>query len=106
MSGRRMLKALAEGETDPAALEERELIEERTGHLDREICGLLYQHQGAVRRLAEVPGLGVDSARQIVAEVGPTAAVFASGKNLSSWVGVCPGEPKSRGASSRWRFAA
>jgi hypothetical protein len=31
-----------------------------------------------------VPGLGVDSAQQIIAEVGPTAATFPSAKQLGS----------------------
>jgi transposase len=113
LSARRMLKALAEGETNPAALaaladerlratpeqlcdalgactelnpvyrrllkmalEELRLIEEQIGQLDQEMAHLLCQHQDAVERLAEVPGLGVDSAQQIIAEVGPTAATF------------------------------
>jgi transposase len=50
-------------------------------------------------RLAEVPGLGVDSAQQIIAEVGATAATFSSEKNLSSWVGVCPGDDESAGVN-------
>ena len=41
---------------------------------------LLRPHQDAVRRLAEVPGLGVDSAQQIIAEVGPTAAALSLGE--------------------------
>jgi hypothetical protein len=36
------------------------------------------EHQDAVQRLAEVPGLGVDSAHQIIAEVGAAAAAFPS----------------------------
>jgi transposase len=48
-----------------------------------------------VQRLAEVPGLGVDSAQQIIAEVGATAATFPSPKQLSSWVGACPGDDES-----------
>ena len=55
-------------------------------------AALLSQHQEAVQRLAEIPGLGVDSARQIIAEVGAIAATFPSGKQLSSWVGACPGD--------------
>jgi transposase len=69
------------------ALEELQLIEQQIGQLDQEIASLLRQHQDAVQRLAEVPGLGVDSAQQIIAEVGAKAATFASAKNLSSWVG-------------------
>jgi transposase len=71
--------------------------------LDQGIASLLHQHQDAVLRLAEVPGLGVDSAQQIMAEVGATAATFTSAKNLSSWVGACPGEEESAGVNSSAR---
>ena len=135
-SARRMLKALAEGETNPAALailadqnlratpeqlcdalgactelspvyrrllkmalEQVQFLEQQIGQLDQEIASLLRQHQGAVERLAEVPGLGVDSATQIIAEVGPTAATFPSEKCLSSWAGACPGEEESAGVN-------
>src|SRR5437016_14152604 len=64
---------------------------------------LLSQHQAAVERLAEGPGLGVDSAQQIIAEVGAKAATFASAKHLSSWVGACPGEDESAGVSKSHR---
>jgi transposase len=53
--------------------------------------------------LAEVPGLGVDSAQQILAEVGADAAAFPSAKNLASWVGVCPGEEQSAEVSKSTR---
>jgi len=80
-------------------LEDLQLIEQQIGQLDQEIASLLRQHQDAVQRLAEVPGLGVDSAQQIIAEVGAKAATFASAKNLSSWVGACPGEEETAGAN-------
>src|SRR5205823_6039509 len=67
--------------------------------LDQEMANLLRPHQDAVERLAEVPGLGVDSAQQIIAEVGPTAATFPSAKQLSSWVGTCPGDEQSAGVN-------
>ena len=38
-----------------------------------------------------LPGLGVDSAQQIIAEIGPGAEAFPSAAQLASWVGVCPG---------------
>jgi transposase len=136
LSAQRMLKALADGETNPAALaaladrklhatqeqlcdalgactelnpvyrrllsmmlEELRLIDEQIGQLNREMANLLSRHQGAVERLAEVPGLGVDSAKQIIAEVGVTKATFPSAKQLSSWVGACPGEEESAGVN-------
>jgi transposase len=80
-------------------LEDLCLIEKHMNELDQEIAALLHQHQDQVQRLAEVPGLGVDSAQQIIAEVGPTAATFASEANLSSWVGACPGDEESAGVN-------
>src|SRR5499433_2591634 len=136
VSARRMLKALAEGETNPAALatladqhlratpeqlcdalgactdlkpvyrrllkmalEQLQFLEQQIVQLDQEMANLLSQHQDAVQRLAEVPGLGVDSAQQIIAEVGFTAATFPSEKCLSSWVGACPGDNESAGVN-------
>jgi transposase len=100
ISARRMLQALADGETDPAALaalatprlratgqqlrdafsagptlhpvyrrllkltlEELHVIEDHLGQLDQQMADLLAEHHDAVQRLAEVPGLGVDSAQ-------------------------------------------
>ena len=59
-------------------LDELEVMEAHLRQLDEELAQLLRVHQAAVERLAAVPGLGVDSAQQIIAEVGPTAATFAS----------------------------
>src|SRR5262249_60013197 len=81
------------------ALEQLQVLEQQIGQLDQELASLLHPHQDAVQRLAEVPGLGVDSAQQIIAEVGATAATFPSEKQLSSWVGACPGDDESAGAS-------
>jgi transposase len=81
------------------ALEELRLMEEQIDRLDQEMANLLRAHQEVVQRLAEVPGFGVDSAQQIIAEVGPAAAAFPSAKHLASWVGVCPGEEESAGVN-------
>ena len=66
-------------------------IEAQIEALNQEIGGLFRRHQDAVQRLAAVPGLGVDSAQQIIAEVGPDAVTFPAPKQMASWVGVCPG---------------
>jgi transposase len=81
------------------ALEQLQFLEQQISQLDQELASLLRQHQDAVQRLAEVPALGVDSAQQIIAEVGPTAASFPSAKQLSSWVGACPGDDESAGVN-------
>lgn len=60
----------------------------------------------------ELPGLGIDSAQQIIAEIGPQAAAFPSAAQLASWVGVCPGTPgecwriQQRSLSERQPFHA
>jgi len=132
VSSRRMMKALAAGETDPAELakladralqakpeqlvdalaaattmsplhrqilglflDRLELIEQHMETLDQSIATALQKHKEAVVRLAEVPGYGPDSAQQVIAEVGPSAATFPSAAELASWVGCCPGREES-----------
>ena len=80
-------------------LDRLDLIERQLDTLHRKIAQGLRQHQEAVLRLAAVPGLGVDSAQQLIAEVGPTAATFPSPQQLASWVGVCPGREESAAVS-------
>ena len=80
-------------------LDELRLIEAHLGQLDQQMADLLAEHHEAVRRLAEVPGLGVDSAQQIIAEVGATAATFPSPKHLASWMSACPGNEESAGVN-------
>ena len=67
------------------------------------MADLLTAHHDAVQRLAEVPGLGVDSAQQIIAEVGATAATFPSSKHLASWMGACPGNEARAGVNDSHR---
>jgi transposase len=76
-------------------LDEVASIDKRIEQLNQEMANLLRPHEDQVRRLAEVPGRGVDSAQQVIAEVGATAATFPSEKHLSSWVGACPGDAES-----------
>jgi transposase len=140
LSGRRILQAIAEGETDPAQLAElgdrrlrcgRQQLEqaldgriqplhqqllalylERLAMLDRHIEQLeqlasqaMHAQRDAILRLAEVPGLGLESARQIVAGVGATAETFPSPDRLASWTGICPGRAESAGVSHSARSA-
>jgi transposase len=129
-SGRRILAALAQGETDPVKLAElgddrlkcskRELTDALTGSpepihrevlklnlerlqlldsqiliLDAMVAKELKNHQDAVLRIAEMPGFGVDSAQQIIAEIGVDAATFPTAAQFCSWAGTCPGSHES-----------
>jgi transposase len=78
---------------------ELRMLDEQIGQLDQEMATLLAEHHDAVHGLAEVPGLGVDSAQQVIAEVGATAATFPSSKHLASWMGACPGSEESAGTN-------
>ena len=82
-----------------AALEGWQRLETQILQLDGEMANLLCPYQAQVQRLAEVPGLGVDSAQQILAEVGVSAARFPSQKDLASWVGACPGDEETAGVN-------
>jgi transposase len=137
VSARRMLQALADGETDAtriAALADRtlratqeqrcdalqasatwkptyrqmlkqsldrlRLLEQHLDELKKSLALALDAHRNAVARIAEVPGMGAHAAQQVIAEVGPKAATFASAAQMASWVGVCPGRQESAGESS------
>jgi len=76
-------------------LQQLQLIDPQIAKLSGLIAEALKPHQEAVARLAEVPGLGPDSAQQVIAEVGVEASSFPSARNLASWVGTCPGENES-----------
>jgi transposase len=91
VSGKRILQALAEGEQDATRLA-------KVGHA-RPAC-----HPGTVTRggrtaTGRSTRYGVHSAQQVIAEVGPRAATFPSAKQMSSWVGTCPGREESAGIS-------
>ena len=86
------------GHSEPMHLQILKLSIERLHLLDRQIealdqmaAGALKKHADAVTRLAGVPGLGVDSAQQVIAEVGSDAPSFPAAGELASWVGTIPG---------------
>src|ERR1700732_3496012 len=83
------------GERLALPLQRLQLIDQQMARLNSMIAAAMKAHQDAVIRLAEVPGLGVDSAQQIIAEVGAQASTFPSAAELTSWVGTCPGKGES-----------
>ena len=138
VSGRRILNALAGGETDPRKLaafgndrltatqqeladalsgvpepvhlqllqldlQRLDVIDEQIQKLDQMAADALKQREDAVIRLAQVPGLGVDSAQQLIAEVGWDAATFPSAAQFCSWAGTCPGSQESAGENQSSR---
>jgi transposase len=86
-------------------LERLRLIDEQMAKLNVLIAQAMNPHQDTLIRLAEVPGLGIDSAQQIIAEVGVTASTFPSAAEFTSWVGTCPGKQESAEENSSSRSA-
>jgi transposase len=76
-------------------LERLRLIDEQLSSLNTLLAQAMNAHQATVLRLAQVPGFGIDSAQQVIAEVGVTAASFSSAAEFTSWVGTCPGKEES-----------
>lgn len=76
-------------------LERLRLIDEQVGSLNALLAQAMNAHRETVLRLAQVPGFGIDSAQQVIAEVGATAASFSSAAEFTSWVGTCPGKEES-----------
>jgi len=110
-SEEQLIEALT-GRTHPAhaqmlmlQLERLRLLDEQITKLNSLLAQAMTPHQDAVIRLAAVPGLGIDSAQQVIAEVGVTAATFPSAAEFTSWVGTCPGREESAEKNSSSRSA-
>lgn len=132
VSGRRILWAIVNGETDQARLaalvdkavrasqqtlrealrgeltahlrlmlkmqlEQWDLLAAQIELLNVAMAQALSQHEEAVHRLVQIPGISLTAAQQIIAELGPEASAFEAPEKLASWVGVCPGKQESAG---------
>lgn len=78
-------------------LQQLELIDGQIADLEQMLAEAMQQHSEVISRLAQIPGIRVLSAQQIVAEAGAHASAFPSSAQFSSWIGVSPGRDESAG---------
>lgn len=74
-----------------------EFMDKQIAECDAEIEKRMEPQAPDVERLVTIPGVGVDTARLILAEIGPDMNRFPTHKHLASWAGLCPGNNESAG---------
>jgi len=55
------------------------------------------EYDDAIKELDEIPGIGAESAKIILAEIGLDMSRFPSAAHLASWAGLSPGNNESAG---------
>lgn len=80
-------------------LQQVQLLQQHIAEIGMALSQAMRDHAPILRRLSQVPGVQIYAAQDLLAEIGPGAAAFASPAQLASWVGVCPGQQESAGVS-------
>jgi transposase len=87
------------------SLEQLDLIDRQIAEVEKMAGELMADHQDALKRLADIPGIQVITAQHIIAVAGSTASAFDSSAQFSSWVGVAPGRSESAEVNKSSRCA-
>lgn len=72
-------------------------MSKRIEDMDKLISNYLDKYQKAIKQLDEVPGIGIQSAETILAEIGLEMKRFPTDAHISSWAGLAPGNNESAG---------
>ena len=71
--------------------------------LDVEIEKQLLPYAQEIALLSQIPGVGEQTAGELISEIGVDMEVFATEKHISSWAGVSPGNNESAGKKKSGR---
>jgi transposase len=89
-----------------------QMIEEHKTYLDHSIEFLdhmldqmIAPYELAIQLLASIPGIGRQSAIQIISEIGVDMTQFSSSKRLNCWAGLSPNSDKSAGKKKSVRIS-
>lgn len=86
-------------------MEQVRLLRGQIAELSQAIGMAMREYAAALQRLCKLPGVDLEAAEILLAEIGPTAEVFESAAQLASWAGVCPGSQESAGINYSHRSA-
>jgi len=78
-------------------------LDHAIGRLDTQIAVETAPFAAAVAHLDTIPGVGLRSAEEMVAEIGTDMGVFPTAAHLASWAGMCPGNNASAGKRNSGR---
>jgi len=71
--------------------------------IEARIEELLKPYAQEVALLDEIPGIGRQSAGELISEIGVDMSVFPDADHISSWAGMCPGNNESAGKKKSGR---
>jgi transposase len=87
------------------SLEQVEMIWKQIDEINKELAKAMKDFTAVLVRLSKVPGVDMYAAQELLAEIGPKAAMFPSADQFASWVGLCPGSQESAGVNYSSRSA-
>ncbi|MGA2716843.1 MAG: IS110 family transposase [Bryobacteraceae bacterium] len=75
------------------------LLRRQIEEINQALAEAMKEHLTVLHRLSKIPGIDLYAAQELIAEIGPKAAAFATAEHFASWVGVCPGSQESAGVN-------
>jgi transposase len=100
------LKEALAGQLDPVYrlllrqhMDQVRLLRQQIEEINQALAMALKDHIAVLHRLSRIPGIDLYAAQELLAEIGPKAAAFATAENFASWAGVCPGSQESAGVN-------
>ena len=89
-------------------------LDRQVAAFDERIEALMRPFQEALQRVMTMPGVGLRTAQNVLAEIGVEMSRFPTDQHLASWAAMCPGNRESAGKrhsgrtshGNRWLRAA
>jgi transposase len=82
-------------------LDQVTFLEGQIACLDRQIVQATAPFAPLLAQLDTIPGIDRRAAENLLAEVGPDMTPFGTAAQLTAWAGLCPGQHRSAGRSTR-----